>query len=388
MAKKNTNVNTASRGVASIDAGLDLLLKKSDKKAKAESRLMRASDMPSTWRYIDFIDVKTGTPCLPLEFLFGTRGMLTGRVLHVTALEATGKSSFLSMLYGAAQRTGGAWIHHNESEAAPTPPDFMASLGVDPSKMLIEQPGSVTQCLQHAKDLIQRIRREVDPEKKFPIITGIDSVSALASGDVDVETGEVDGDSTSLGKHAREFSKFFREDLDFFDRQDAVLISTAQLKANIVTGPGAFAAPKTTSVAEGAFKYHASWIVNMTHADLKDQSGQSVGERVMATTKKNKLAGKGRTIEMHLYRDGRGWDMTQANVNLLCGSFSPFPDEFKSAGGWYSHPQLGTGQNMRKEEFVAAFYANEELVHRCREALRIRGFGFEFESKYCGVTDE
>ena len=385
--KKESANPTAPSGAVDLQAGIDKLLAIA---AKSKEIVLRVSDAPNTWRYLDFVDITApGRPCLPMEYFFGTRGLLCGRVVHFTAEEATGKSSVIYLLYGMVQRTGGAWMMHYETESAIAPPDFIYHLGCDPGKLLSNKPHSVNECLTHAETWIQTVRANVDPDRKLPIILGIDSVSGLAAGDMNLDTGESDGDA-SLGKHAREFAKFFREKLDYVERQDALVLASAQLKANINTDPkrGGNPGKKHSSIAEGAFKYHASWIVEMNHWRL-EEDGFNVGERIMLTTIKNKLSGKGRTMELHLYRDRpMAWDFTKANTDLLFGSYSPLPaGKFASGGGWYKCDGVGDGKNMRAEDFVNAFYANAALVMECRERLKIRGFGFKFEKDYMPTDD-
>jgi RecA/RadA recombinase len=184
-----------------------------------------------------------------------------------------------------------------------------------------------------------------------------------------------------MGKHARAFSKFFRGKLDFFEYADAFLMASAQLKANIQTGFQVPGASKTTTIADGPFKFHSSWIIHMTHRKLKEND-VDVGEQVVCTMTKNKLAPKNRKLVIHLYRDGRGWDFTKANIDLLFSNTSPFPDEFSGSGGWYRHSEINDGKNLRAPQFVEAFYAHPTLLDRCREKLRIRGFGYDFETNY------
>ena len=55
--------------------------------------------------------------------------------------------------------------------------------------------------------------------------------------------------------------------------------------------------------------------------------------------------------------------------------------------GGYSAPLVSDKVLKDANEFVNALYSNEELLMKIREHLRIRGFGFSFETKYT-VTDE
>jgi hypothetical protein len=106
-------------------------------------------------------------------------------------------------------------------------------------------------------------------------------------------------------------------------------------------------------------------------------------------TDKNKLAPKHRSLKILLRKledvpqGETRWDFTQANIDLLFGPNCPFkPEHYKSGGGWYNHSALTGGKSVHKAEFIDLFYDHEELLMETREALRIRGFGFKFETDY------
>ena len=366
-----------------VQAGIDVLLKLNEKNAKNGSRMFRASEWHP--RYLDFMDLRTGTPCLPLEYFFGTRGLIGGRVFTVVAMEAVGKSTLLTQFYGMGQRSadGGAWANHLEAEKTPSPPDFIASLGCDPSKMLITQPPDVQHCLDYVTEYISTIRTKLDPTKKLMIIMGIDSVSALAGEMTDDETGATSG-GQGIAPHSRAVSEFFRDKLGYIEHNDAILLFTGQKKSKVESGGFGGGEKKSTYIAEGTIKFHSSWIVEMYKQKLEEGENNVVGDRIQATMEKNKLAPKGRKIEMWLYRDGRGLDMSKANINLLFSNTSPFEagTSGTSGNGYYWHNQVMGGKKLRKDEFVHGFYQNTELVQWCREKLRIRGFQFKFEMEY------
>lgn len=365
-----------------IQAGIDVLLKLNEKNAKNGSRMFRASEWNP--RYLDFMDLRTGTPCLPLEYFFGCRGLIGGRVFTVVAMEAVGKSTLLTQFYGMGQRSpdGGAWVDHIEAEKTPSPPDFIASLGCDPNKMLVTQPPDVESGLAHVTEYISTIRTKLDPTKKLMIIMGIDSVSALAGEMTNDETGVSSG-GQGIAPHSRAVSEFFRDKLGYIEHNDAILLFTGQKKSKVESGGFGGGEKKSTYIAEGTIKFHSSWIVEMYKQKLEEGDNNVVGDRITATMEKNKLAPKGRKIEMWLYRDGRGLDMSKANVNLLFSNTSPFEaGTFSASGGWYRQDEVRGGKNLHKDEFIHEFYQNTELVQRCREKLRIRGFKFKFEMEY------
>jgi hypothetical protein len=146
---------------------------------------------------------------------------------------------------------------------------------------------------------------------------------------------------------------------------------------------------KTTTLAATPFGFHVSWRIQLYHSSARDSAGKIIGRMVNMISKKNKLVESNRSMKV-LIRDHdqvpegeTRWDFTQANIDLLFGPYCPFdPEHYKSAGGWYSHSALNGGKSMRREEFVDAFYDHEELLMETREKLRIRGFGFDFETRY------
>jgi len=370
----------------------DALMALVEKDAKNKSRFYRASKAADGWRYIDFNDLAKKRPCLPLEWLYGTRGFLVGRVIKYSSNEAAGKSSVMLMNVGMAQAAGGVWPCIWETEKVLPPPDYVYSLGCNPDNLLLKAPNTIDECLKDIPEFIKAMRTDVDKEKKYPIFIGIDSVSGLGIDALDIAEGS-EKSKQSLGYHARQFSKFFREKFKLCEREDAVLFATAQIKANIETGgmPGMRprgGGKKTSSIAEAPFAYHASWIIKLYHKQATAQDGRVLGELITMFTEKNKLAPHNRLINVLMRKPeelpaGEAvWDFTQATADLLFGPFCPFADgEASRGGGWYRHVALGD-TSYRLDDFLDAFYANEELLMQVREKFRIRGFGFKFEADY------
>jgi RecA/RadA recombinase len=381
----------APDGAMTLDAGFDKLLELAEKDAKRKSDFYRAADEMSTWRYVDFCDLSKSRPCLPLEHLHGTRGFLCGRVVKYDSNEQAGKSSILLMNIGMAQKTTGVWASLWETEKTVPPPDYVFSVGCDPKRLLISKPDTVDSCTDEMVDFIRTVRVGIDPDKKHPIYVGVDSISGLGANELEVNEGDKKS-KAGLGFHSRMFAKFFREKFKLCSRDDVVFFASAQIKANISTSsmPGmGGGGKKTTSMAEAPFAFHATWRIHLYHSTARDTDGRELGEMITMFVEKNKLGPKHRSLKVLLRNfedvpEGESrWDFTQANIDLLFGPNCPFEDEeYKNAGGWYSHRALNGGKSMHKEDFVNKFYENEELIMRCREKLRIRGFGFDFETHY------
>jgi hypothetical protein len=355
--------------------------------AKGKSPLLSVVDVSKTWTYIDYIDLATGTPCLPLEWLYGCRGMMPGRIEKYDGFESRGKSALLYYKFGMAQRNN-AFTVLMEAEKAPPTPTFLGSCGADPEKVILLQPGSAAGCIEELKKITTELRK-VDPEKQFPIVIGIDSVSSLAEQEIDPVTGEVDPKAAGggIGSTAREFSKFFRNNMAFLEENKIFLIGVGQYRSKISTGQTfGYQSPQDqlSTLAEKPWKFHASWRVEMSLNSNKEQNDKGV-DMVTLTMHKSKMGRtKGHKMTVAMHAGNGGWDFTPANIQLLFKSFSPFKaGEYTDSGsGYYTHIAVAGGKKLRGPDFVASFYQNQELLMACRDKLRVYGFGLPFESDY------
>lgn len=385
-----------------------------DKKEIANS-LSRASAVTDSWRWIDFVDPALNVPCLLLEYLFGTRGSLCGRMLKIEAMEGVGKSSYCFLQYAMAQAHGG-FCWHGESEHAPPPPDYIASFGCDPENLLIQHPGSIERGFYAMEEVIKAIRADDGPDPtpmhkvngklvpsgephKYPIVVGLDSISGFgADAMIDADDVPDPGLVGGLGAHARVVSKWFRDRGSVLDKKDVFMITTAQQKATINTGFGAqFANKDDTTIAARPLNFHASWRVKMRTRALKDKkTNEDVGEYLVMKTVKNKLSPKGREVELHHYRDF-GYDLTTPTHDWLKAQ-TPWilPDgssfDITANGAYTRCERLAGASNFQgeegKQELMLLLYEDKELLALCREHLRIRGFGFDFEKQYTPTQSE
>ena len=377
--------------VPSMEGGLNYLLKKAEQDSTMKDRLIRNSEITKNWVYTDFTDPKNKCPCLLLEWLFGTRGLLNGKVLKTDADEATGKSSLLLLMYGMFQcAPKGVFIINNETENADMVPDRTYYLGCEPKSLITYKPRGVVDCLSKSEELILDLRKNVDPERTIPIVLGIDSVSGLSNQGIDPDTDEMyeDGQGAGLGFHARKFSEFFRNKLDYFAFSNVIIMATGQAKSKIIKTSFGQQSGGQTTMADKSFKFHASWIIDMSTAKMQNDANGAV---ITCKTVKNKLAPNNRTINLHLYKDKRGWDLLTPTAQLLfaMGDWNPDretglfdKDSYSSGGGRYTHKDVNGGKSLYAQDFMLAFYQNADLVRQCRERMKIRGFGLAFESDY------
>lgn len=378
-----------------------------------------AADLTKRYKYIDFCDPKTGRPALAMIWLFGSRGMVRGRVTNLVARGSCGKSSFMYYVYACAQKMeSGAWVAHAETEGAPAPADFIASYGVDTEELMVENPRSFDAMSEWIDTLEAAIRgpwsdsqvnpatgrrvksKFVDPVDppdenglcKAPLVIGVDSISVLGS---DAET-MVDVIDTSkdrrLGGLAKPARDYFNRRTKRFELRDSTIILASQETENINTNPMMRGRSSITCKAYNALFIMSTYMILMTSKKWTDKEPPYTqhGDIITMFTDKNKISPRYREISLYL-RHNHGFDMVETDINwLMTHKSSPFVDPMLTPkygnitryGGRYTCKILRDKAFDSGDDFLDALYKNEEVVSSIMEDLRIRGYGFDFETKY------
>jgi hypothetical protein len=229
----------------------------------------------------------------------------------------------------------------------------------------------------------------MDPQCTRPIVIGIDSFSSLG-----VES-KVQEDilnlrkSASLGEHARKLSEYLRDRCDRFGAAQALMLLATQEKAKINTGmPSYMQTPGNTktTLAENPIGFHSTYAIDITSHKYV-VGGQDVGERVELFTTKNKISDKHKSLDLYLVRN-QGFDLIKTDAEFLTKHpASPFGDTIRRTAHGITCP-LADKPYKTDEEFLQALYADKDMVMAFREKMRIRGFGFDFETKYMPDLEE
>jgi RecA/RadA recombinase len=362
-----------------------------------------ASRLADSWKYIDFWNPALGTPSLAMEYLFGSRGVLGGRLMKLEAPYGVGKSSFMFYIYGCGQHACDAWCYHVESEAAPPPPDFIAGFGCDTSNLTIDQPKTLELCIDGMDTIVCSIRGgfgglmgesgkvsktkftdPFDPDKDSQIILGVDSLSGLgldAISDLDV----IDAAKTSaIAKYAKLLREYFRNRMLRWKQTDTLVILATQQTAKInTTNTPQPADKKITTLGGDVIGYHSTYILDMKSSRYVDAKGVNIGDKITIKTTKNKVSDKNKEITLFLVRN-HGFDITATDVEFFVSHpASPFAEgTVKRYQGGIICKQLSDKRFETEADFLKALYENKELVQALREGMRIRGFDFEFEHRY------
>lgn len=409
MPRKSKSEKAAARG------GLESLMSVLQASVNSDDVIVStASKMYDEQKYIPFIDPFTGTPCLTLSYLVGCKGVPVGRIAQLRASFSAGKSSFLYYIYGCATRgrkegDEKAWIGHIETEGAPNPPDYISRFGLAPNAFLYMSANSLGAVFSTLDSFIcgvrggfggsigdtGRVRKTtytdpIDPTNKYPIILGVDSFSALgdkkeASQDIlDISS------SQALAYISRELRRYLRDRQQRFARCDATLFVTSLETAKVATGPMKFAGPQKSALGQEALAGAMSFGFDVSDRPWKD-AGVNLGSIQSLKTFKNKFAPRYRSIEM-FRKDLGGYDIIETDYNFLMSHpESPFaPGKFfnkeggralyRDVGGIHC-PLLNDKAYKSKEEFLHAIYDNEEILMTVLDGLRVRGYGFDFETK-------
>lgn len=405
MAKK-TIIPEAPKSKASILA---------ERLQKKFPGVQTAGGLLGSYRYLDFCDPKSGRPALSMEWLFGARGLWAGRIINLIAHYSKGKSSFMYYMYACAQKLkSGAWCNHAETEGAPPPPDFIASYGADPDDMVVAEPRSLEEAMSWVDETEANIRGPwgsggIDPEtgrqmkSKFtepldagmtqPILFGIDSMSALA---VENKTMVDVSDKTKVGQPGVS-SKLLREYLSehnmrFKQRYVSLMLASHQT-AKIEMGGGMKAKGEDVNCkAKDAIGIYSTYevTVNSKQWRAKEAPYTQYGDIVTMRTTKNKMAPRFRELSLYL-RTNQGFDWVATDIEwLFTNANSPFVradmkvrfGEITRRAGTVKCTYLREETFESYDAFLDALYADKEFLPTVREALRLRGFGFKFETDY------
>jgi RecA/RadA recombinase len=365
-----------------------------------------AGTASKAFKYLDFINTKTGTPWLSLEWLFGSRGMAAGRVTQLIAGFSKGKSSLMYALYGMFQRTANIFAAHGETEGAGSPADYIARFGCNPEELIQPSLLSLEQAIEFIDTLVATVRGgfggelgangklkntrfndPLDAEQERPVMIGIDSLSSLGAGTgVDEDIADITK-SDALGLHSRRIRDYLRKRVTRFRQKDISLILTSHETAKINMGLGGYGSQQTSSLAGEAIGIHATYVFKIKRSEWKHE-GAVIGHLVNLKADKNKVAGTdNKNLDLYLVAD-QGFDPIKTDYEFLSkAKFSPVKGQITAAGRWVKFPAISDKPFGSPEELMMALYQNQDYLMSLREQMRIRGFGFDFENNWANEPE-
>jgi RecA/RadA recombinase len=267
-----------------------------------------------------------------MEYAFDRRFMAYGRCYLVYGKKGCSKTTLLFDLAKVFQKAGGVFIWVETENA----PDFryMELQGVDPSKVIYENPKSIEQALELCKMFIMNFSKYSDG--KTPILLALDSV---AGGATDYERDQDVIGQSKPGEHAKLMAAFYRQIIPYLECENMVFVATNQLREQI-GGMAGFGTEKPEALLGGeAQRFNSTYQFKVArikdnlsedHMGVKRKSGSTH----TLTVKRNKLGREGnhQKVEFDVHING-GIDWYSPLVRKLG---EEYPSIVGKTGGWYS----------------------------------------------------
>ena len=280
-------------------------------------------------------------PSLSARWLFQANIIPLSRLIHIRGMFSSGKSALLMefmrwfTVYG-----GGGILTDTENKSSETMLTGILGHNADYIKRnFVVKCQSAEGWQKKYMGFCQKIHAQADDEdngRVFPVILGIDSVSAV---DVDRKVEKVAEEGHASAGHpalARNLSDFCRNALaPTLRRYPILLVVTNHLKEEI--NQSGFGPPKMYAPGGSALDFYPTMVLDMRRFSTKPlQLGRAEGQAVRITATKNNLGAPHRYIDVNLMwyneiipcKDKHGedsfknqqfhyWDWHTATVRLL-----------------------------------------------------------------------
>ncbi len=326
---------------AAKQKALKLTLDKLDK-AYGKGTVMKMGDR----QVVDVDSISTGS--LALDAALGVGGYPRGRVVEIYGPESSGKTTLTLHAIAECQKEGGIAAFIDAEHAFDR--FYAEKLGIDLDNLIISQPDNGEQALEIAENLIR--------SGAIDIIV-IDSVAALTpKSEIEGEMGD-----SKMGLHARLMSQALRKMTGTISKTNCTVIFINQLREKIGV---MFGNPETTT-GGNALKFYASVRLDIRRStQIKDSSGNVLGNKTRVKIVKNKVAPPFRTAEFDImYGEGvsKLGEIIDLGVNY---------EIINKAGSWFSYEdtKLGQGRDAVKAILKDNPDLMDELDKKIAEAMK------------------
>ena len=307
-------------------------------KTYGKGTVMRLSDN----KVVDLPAISTGS--LGLDLALGIGGIPKGRVIEVYGPESSGKTTLSLHCIAETQKDGGMAAFIDAEHAFDKA--YAEKLGINIENLLISQPDNGEQALEIAEHLIR--------SGAIDIIV-IDSVAAL------VPRSELEGDmgDSKMGLQARLMSQALRKLTGVISKTGCSCIFINQLRDKIGV---VFGNPETTT-GGNALKFYASVRLDIRRiAQIKDSTGEILGNRTKVKVVKNKVAPPFKVVEFDIIY-GEGISKVGEIIDLGVAL-----NIIQKSGSWFSYEgnQLAQGRDAVK----TLLQDNPELLDTLETLIR------------------
>ena len=284
--------------------------------------------------------ISTGS--LGLDMALGVGGVPRGRIIEIYGPESSGKTTIMLHIVANAQKNGGTAAFIDAEHALAS---YAAKLGVNLDELLISQPDSGEEALTICETLARSGALDV-------IV--VDSVAAL------VPKAELEGDMgmATMGMQARLMSQALRKLTAILGKSKTMCLFTNQMREKVGV---MFGSPETT-LGGKALKFYSSVRIDIRRREqLKDNTGNVVGNHVRAKVVKNKVSPPFTEAEFDImYGQGINWEGDLIAVGLARGVI-------QKKGAWLQYDGEMIGQG--KEASRRALEENKELAARIHSEI-------------------
>ncbi|MGB5942242.1 MAG: recombinase RecA [Leeuwenhoekiella sp.] len=321
---------------------LKLTLDKMDK-TYGKGTVMKMGDKS----VVDVEVISTGS--LGLDLALGVGGLPRGRVIEIYGPESSGKTTLTLHAIAQAQKAGGIAAFIDAEHAFDR--FYAEKLGVDIENLIISQPDNGEQALEIADNLIR--------SGAIDIIV-VDSVAALTpKSEIEGEMGD-----SKMGLHARLMSQALRKLTGSISKTNCTVIFINQLREKIGV---MFGNPETTT-GGNALKFYCSVRLDIRRStQIKDSSGNVMGNKTRVKVVKNKVAPPFRQAEFDIMY-GEGISKVGEIIDIGVDY-----EIVKKSGSWFSYEdtKLGQGRDAVKSLLKDNPELMEELEVKIKEAIKI-----------------
>lgn len=307
------------------------------------------SQQDRVYRYID-------TGMFALNYVISGKydgGIPVPGITQFIGESSTGKSAFATIILGKAQQAGFHCLYEDAENTMNV--EFARTLGMDPDRLLYNNPESIEETFDHMEKVIKEIR-SMDTET--PIVAVVDSLAVLCAKKELEEAGydqsPVDGALRAklLGGALRKFDKIVKK-----NNVGLVVINQVRSKINVMYGD-----PTTAAAGGRSLEFYLS-------VNLKTKSGKNdfivkdnrkIGIEGSIVNTKNKVFTPFKECEFKLFFD-QGFDPYEG----LLPSLEEAGFVTKN-GAWYSTP---SGAKFQKGNFVELLLSDEPKLDDIRNLL-------------------
>ena len=282
-----------------------------------------------------------------LDYALGIGGYPRGRVVEIYGPESSGKTTLTLHAIAECQKAGGIAAFIDAEHAFDR--FYAQNLGVNIDELIISQPDHGEQALEIADNLIRS--GAVD-------IIVIDSVAALTpKSEIEGEMGD-----SKMGLHARLMSQALRKLTSTISKTNCTVFFINQLREKIGV---MFGNPETTT-GGNALKFYASVRLDIRRStQLKDSSGNAMGNKTRVKVVKNKVAPPFKVCEFDImYGEG----ISKVGEILDIGTQAGIVEK---SGSWFSYgdTKLGQGRDAVKSLLKDNPELCDELEGKISETL-------------------